>query len=80
MVSSRRRLIVDFVELHDSIAIPELTLIEQKGRRFTFEFDPGQAPVDTLIASLATAYPIRDLYVESIPIERIIADYYGGTV
>ena len=79
LVSNRRRLIVDFEDVNETVEIPDLELIERRGRRYIFEFDPGRVPVDELVAILANLYPIRDLFVESIPIENIIADYYGGT-
>jgi ABC-2 type transport system ATP-binding protein len=78
-VGGERRLIVDLstpgveVELRHGGR-----LIERRGERLTFEFDPARVPVADMVADVTARYDVRDLLIENPPIEEIIARLYQG--
>jgi len=77
-VSAERRLIVDLEREGETIDDPDAEIVEQDGHRVVLRFDPQKVPTAALIARIAAAHPVRDLFVENPPIERIIAQLYAG--
>ena len=75
-ITPERRLIVDLMEQDVSIADPFATVTCREGHRVHLSFDPEITPTAELIARIASRYPVRDLFVESPPIEEIVALMY----
>jgi viologen exporter family transport system ATP-binding protein len=75
-VTTERWLIVDTLQSAEAVEDAEAEVISREGDRVTLRFDPQiVAPAD-LIHRIASRHPIRDLYVQSPPIEEIIARLY----
>ncbi len=74
---SERRLTVDLADANGTIEDPSATVVSQEGRRVQVRFDPDETPTPELIARIVAKHPVRDLFVESPPIEEIIARLYG---
>lgn len=75
-IAPERRLIVDLEDHEVQISDPDATVTRREGHRVHLSFDPGRVPPAELIARIASKYPVRDLFVESPPIEEIIARLY----
>ncbi len=75
-ITPERRLIVDLMEQDLSVADPFATVTRREGHRVHLSFDPEITPTAELIARIASRYPVRDLFVESPPIEEIVALMY----
>ena len=75
-ITPERRLIVDLEEQDADVADPEATVMRRDGHRVHLSFDPRRTPPADLIARVASRHPVRDLFVESPPIEEIIARMY----
>ncbi len=76
-VSGERRLIADLAEGAGEVAVAGAQVLEREGNRVVFAFDPEQTPAAELIARVAAAYEVRDLFVENPPIEELVAKLYG---
>ena len=76
-VSGERRLIADLAEGTGEVQMAGARVLARDGNRVTLAFDPEQTPAADLIARVATAYEVRDLFVENPPIEELIAKLYG---
>jgi len=76
-VTTERWLIVDLLEDDRPVSDSEAEVIRREGRRVILRFDPERTDTAALIARIAAAHPIRDLFVENPPIEEIIARLYG---
>ncbi|NLX36104.1 MAG: ATP-binding cassette domain-containing protein [Chloroflexi bacterium] len=77
-VSRLRRLVVVLREEKDWIETDEARVIGRQGPQVTLEFDPERISAPDLIHHLTSAYGVRDLYVENLPIEEIVAEVYQG--
>ncbi|MDE3000663.1 MAG: ATP-binding cassette domain-containing protein [Gemmatimonadota bacterium] len=75
-VTRERRLTVDLVDGTETVSDPEAEVIRRDGHRIHLRFDPERVSAATLIGRIAARHPVRDLYVESPPIEEIIARMY----
>jgi ABC-2 type transport system ATP-binding protein len=75
-ISTERRLIVDLMSESDTISDPEATLVRQEGHRVYLQFDPMKSSPPELIARIIARHAIRDMYVENLPIEEIVAKLY----
>ena len=75
-ISMERRLIVDLISESDTISDPEAVLVRQEGHRVYLQFDPQKCSPPELIARIIARHGIRDLYVENLPIEEIVAKLY----
>ena len=73
---AQRRLIVDLMSESDTISDPEATLVRQEGHRAYLQFDPMKSSPPELIARFISRHAIRDMYVENLPIEEIVAKLY----
>ncbi len=76
-VTTERWLIVDIRNGATDIDDPDAEVIEREGSRVTLRFDPDRVSTADLIARITAAHPIRDLFVQSPPIEEIIARLYS---
>ncbi len=77
-VGAERRLIVDLERGATEVADPEAKVIAREGHRVTLAFDPRRTNAAAIIARLAAAHPVRDLFVVNPPIEEIVARLYRG--
>ncbi|MBN2659385.1 MAG: ABC transporter ATP-binding protein [Spirochaetales bacterium] len=74
-LTRRRRLLIeteDGAELHHDLA----EVISVKGNRRELEFDPEIISPADLVRELMDSYPVKDIYIENIPIEEIVAQLY----
>jgi ABC-2 type transport system ATP-binding protein len=78
-ISQERKLIVDLMNEQDIVSDPHATFIKQEGHRVHLRFDPSQISPPELISRVLSKHAIRDLYVENLPIEEIIATFYRGS-
>ena len=76
-IAPERRLIVHFEERDAVVSDPEATVTQQEGHRVHLSFDPRRTPPADLIARIASRHAVRDLFVESLPIEEIVARMYA---
>jgi len=76
-VSPERRLVVDLAR-PTTLDLPGTRLVSVDGQRLTLSFDPRQTPVPELIARVAAACEVRDLFVEDPPIEQVVAQLYAA--
>ena len=75
-VTRERRLTLDLVDGTETVHDPDAEVISRVGHRIHLSFDPQQVSAATLIGRIVARHPVRDLYVESPPIEEIIARMY----
>ncbi|MGD0111412.1 MAG: ATP-binding cassette domain-containing protein [Armatimonadota bacterium] len=75
-VTPERWLIVDLVEPDGEISDPDAPIIKRTGGRVYLRFDPGRVSAADLIGRIASRHAIRDLFVESPPIEEMVARIY----
>jgi ABC-2 type transport system ATP-binding protein len=78
-VSRQRRLLVDLGEDCPEVSDPQARVLERDGARVVLSFDPDEVTAPRLIARICERYPVRDLFVENLPIEEIIAELYART-
>jgi ABC-2 type transport system ATP-binding protein len=76
-VLGERRLIVDFANDADDVAIEDATVRSRDGRTVEFAFDPSRVAAHVLIARVAAAHEIADMRVEDPGIEEVIARFYA---
>ena len=76
-IAPERRLIVHLEERDAVVCDPEATVTQREGHRVHLSFDPRRTPPADLIARIASRHAVRDLFVESPPIEEIIARMYA---
>ena len=76
-IAPERRLIVHLEERDAVVSDPEATVTQQEGHRVHLSFDPRRTPPADLIARIASRHAVRDLFVESLPIEEIVARMYA---
>ncbi len=75
-VTRERRLTVDLVDEAGTITDPDAEVVRRDGHRVHLSFDPERVSAATLIGRITARHPVRDLFVESPPIEEIIARMY----
>ncbi len=75
-ITPERRLIVDLMDQALPFSDPHATVTRLEGHRVHLSFNPQVTPPAELIARIASRYPVRDLFVESPPIEEIVALMY----
>ena len=76
-IAPERRLIVHLEERDAVVSDPEATVTQHEGHRVHLSFDPRRTPPADLIARIASRHAVRDLFVESLPIEEIVARMYA---
>ncbi len=75
-----RTLVADFPEVIDSIDIPGVEVIEEKGRKKWLRFLKDEVQISNLIYELTQKYGIVDLTVQEPEIEGIIREIYQGGI
>lgn len=75
-VTRERRLVVHLAHDTDWIEDDDVTAFHRDGAQVQLVFDPARIAAAELIARVTARYAIRDLYVENLPIEQIIARLY----
>ena len=76
-IAPERRLIVHLEERDAVVSDPEATVTQREGHRVHLSFNPRRTPPADLIARIASRHAVRDLFVESAPIEEIVARMYA---
>jgi ABC-2 type transport system ATP-binding protein len=71
-----RRLTVEFAAAPGLLDLGPVERVTVAGNRAEIAFDPNRVSPANLIARVARVCPARDLMVESLPIEEIIANMY----
>jgi ABC-2 type transport system ATP-binding protein len=79
-ISQERRLIIDLIHENDSVTDKQATFVRQEGHRVFLQFDPAKISPPDLIARILANHTIRDIYVENLPIEEIVARFYKDAV
>jgi len=75
-VTRERRLVVHLANEQDWIEDDQVSAFHRQGARVEMVFDPQTIPAADLIARVSGRYAIRDLYVDNLAIEEIIARLY----
>lgn len=78
VIFPERYLIVDLQNENDTVSDIEAKFIKQEGHRVYLQFDPRKTHPPDLIARILKNHPIKDLFVEDLSIEEIIAHFYKG--
>jgi ABC-2 type transport system ATP-binding protein len=78
-VPQERRLIVDLQRPEDWIEDPDVEVVRREGGRVHLRFNVQRVATADLIGRIAARYPLRDLTVDSMPIEEVIARLYQET-
>ena len=76
IVGGERVIIVDLDEDPGVFSCPGAEVTEINGRRVRMRFDPSVTGAARIIRSITDRYPVRDVFVENPPIDRIIAQIY----
>jgi ABC-2 type transport system ATP-binding protein len=77
-VGAERRLIVDLESGAERVAVHGARVLRRDGQRLHLGFDPASISAADLIARVSSQHPVRDLFVENVPMEEIIAELYRG--
>ncbi|MBN2531615.1 MAG: ATP-binding cassette domain-containing protein [Spirochaetales bacterium] len=75
-ITDDRRLIVDLADPNDRIKEDYVRIISRNGGRFVLEFKPSDISAADLIKNITTNHTIVDLFLESTPVEEIVAQLY----
>lgn len=78
-VTTERWLIVNLVDGSEVIDDPDATEIRREDHHVYLRYYPEVVSTAALISRIASRHAVRDLYVESPPIERVIAQLYRET-
>ena len=76
-VLGERRLIVDFTQDIDDVAVEGACIRARNGRTVEFVFDPARTAAHILIARVAAAHEVADMRIEDPKIEEVIARFYA---
>ncbi|MBH22974.1 MAG: ABC transporter [Myxococcales bacterium] len=73
----QRRLTLELADPHAPL-VPEpgTALLGREGARVSLAFDPAEVTAAELIGRLGARYAVRDLWVEELPIEEVVARLY----
>ena len=78
LVALERRLVVDLDGDAAPDIHPEAVVSGIDGRRVNIRFDPERISATELIAHVTSHNQVRDIFVENLPIEEVIAQIYEG--
>ncbi len=76
-VSPERRLTLDLVDPEEELDPGVARVVGREGARVTLGFDPDVIATTELISRLTARHAVRDLFVETPPIEEVIAALYA---
>jgi ABC-2 type transport system ATP-binding protein len=75
-VTRERRLVVDLADPAQEVHDPQAQVMEREGARVILRFDPDEVAAPELIARVCGQVGVRDLTVENVAIEEIVAQLY----
>lgn len=75
-ITDERRLIVDCADPNERIKEEYVQIVSRKGGRFILRFKPSVISAADLIRHITAHHKIVDLFLESLPIEEIVAQLY----
>jgi ABC-2 type transport system ATP-binding protein len=75
-VTDERRMIVDVGDNAGFTPHDRLRIISREGQRFVLQFLPSEISVTEVITHITTHHVIRDIFIQPLPIEEIIARLY----
>ena len=75
-VTLERRLVVDLDGDELPVVHPEAVVSSRNGRRVNIRFDPERVSATELISHVTSHNRVRDIFVENLPIEEVIAQIY----
>lgn len=75
-ITDERRLIVDLADQKDRIKEDHVQVVSRNGARFVLRFKPSDISAADLIKNITAHHKIVDLFLESLPIEEIVAQLY----
>ncbi|HEY5891762.1 MAG TPA: ATP-binding cassette domain-containing protein [Chthoniobacterales bacterium] len=76
-VRDERLLTIDLCNPEATIDIPSTRIARREGGRVVLRFDPEEIPAAELIRRITAQHEIEDLFLESTPIEEIVANLYA---
>lgn len=74
------QVVVDFEEIPNDISIPNVTVVDRKGPRWTFAFSPEVITVGQFVSKVVSQHKVLDVSIKKTEIEDIIRDIYTGKV
>jgi ABC-2 type transport system ATP-binding protein len=77
-VTRERWLTVDLQDPEQAVSDVHARVIQREGHRVRLAFDPDEVTPAALIARITASHAVVDLFVQSPPIEEIVARIYGG--
>lgn len=77
-VTRERWLTVDLQNPAEALEDPDARVIQRDGGRVCLAFDPEVVTPAALISRITVRHAVLDLFVQSPPIEEIVARIYGG--
>lgn len=73
---NERRLLIETADASPDVGHPMAKVISSRGNRWELLFNPNAISPADLVRELMDRYPVRDIFIENIPIEEIIAQLY----
>ncbi|MBB6480537.1 ABC transporter ATP-binding protein [Spirochaeta isovalerica] len=74
-LTNRRRLLIETEESR-KLSHHKAKVLSVKGNRWELEFDPESISPAELVRELMDSYAVKDIYLENVPIDEIIAQLY----
>ena len=74
---NERRLLIEMDSTIVDFKDPDAEIISAEGNRVELSFNPFEVSPAELVRRIMDNYPVRDIFVENIPIEEIIAQLYS---
>lgn len=75
-VCSERVLTLDFADDLDEFCDPDADVVRCEGHQVELRFDPSRVSAAELVSRIMSRYPVKDLTIETPPVEEIIARLY----
>jgi ABC-2 type transport system ATP-binding protein len=76
-ISRERRVVVELEDEVEEFSDPEARVVSRDRHRLVLAFDPHRCSPTELVQRIMSRYRLRDLYVENLPIEEIVAELYA---
>lgn len=73
---NERRLLIEMDRTIPDFKDPDAGIISAEGNRLKLSFNPSEVSPADLVRRIMDSYPVKDIFVENIPIEEIIAQLY----
>lgn len=75
---NERRLMIEMESEIFEFNDPHAGIVWEKGNRLELSFNPSEVSPADLVRRIMNQYPVKDILVENIPIEEIIAQLYAS--